>query len=180
MWWILNSWLCKIGQEGTDMKDKDLLLELLVSEYEDDAIAVLSKGGLFDEAKAKRWVPLGSMPNNQSIVHAQQSTAAAAVVEKFTNGLDAILLRRCKARGLNPRGGGVPQSMSKAVQQWLGDLGEKSPQEIRTLAEENLVLYATGSKSRPCLSFYDAGGPTAGELSEHILLAGLWQRRGGL
>jgi hypothetical protein len=147
------------------MIDKQLLLELLEAEYEDEAIAVLLKRGLFEEANSKRWVALGNMPNNQSIVHNQQSTPAAALVEKFTNGLDAILLRRCKAQGIDPRGLGAPVNMSKAVQKWFSDLDGKSPQEIRTLAEENLVLYATGSKSRPCLSFYDAG---EGQLPENF------------
>ena len=55
--------------------------------------------------------------------------------------------------------------MSKAVRKWFGDLSEKTPQEIRTIAEENLVLYATGSKSRPCLSIYDAG---EGQLPENF------------
>ena len=128
-------------------------------------IALLLRRGLFDEANSNRWVALGNMPNNQSIVHAQQSNPAAALVEKFTNGLDAILLRRCKAQGIDPRSLAAPANMSKAVQKWFGDLSEKSQQEIRALAEENLVLYATGSKSRPCLSFYDAG---EGQLPENF------------
>lgn len=147
------------------MIDKQLLLELLEAEYEDDAIALLSKRGLFEEANSKRWVALGNMPNNQSVVHAQQSSPAAALVEKFTNGLDAILLSRCKAQSIDPRSVAAPPNMSKAVQRWFGDLSEKPTQEIRALAEENLVLYATGSKSRPCLSFYDAG---EGQLPENF------------
>jgi hypothetical protein len=147
------------------MNDKELLGELLSAEYEEEAIAALAKRGLLDPSKSKRWVALGNMPNNQSVVHAQQSTAAAALVEKFTNGLDAILLRRCKAQALDPRSAGAPQSMSKAVQKWFGDLSEKTPQQIRAVAEENLVLYATGSKSRPCLSIYDAG---EGQLPENF------------
>ena len=139
------------------MIDKQLLLELLEAEFEDDAIALLLKRGLFEETNSKRWVALGNMPNNQSVVHAQQSTPAAALVEKFTNGLDAILLRRCKAQGIDPRSLAAPPTMGKAVQKWFGDLEGKSQQDVRALAEENLVLYATGSKSRPCLSFYDAG-----------------------
>ena len=105
------------------MNDKQLLLELLEAEYEDDAIGLLSKRGLFSEANSKRWVALGNMPNNQSVVHAQQSTPAAALVEKFTNGLDAILL--------DPRSLSAPQNMTKAVQKWFGDLSTKSQQEIR-------------------------------------------------
>ena len=147
------------------MNDKQLLMELLEAEYEDDVVAALLKRGLFEEANSKRWVPLGKMPNNQSIVQAQQSSPAAALVEKFTNGLDAILLRRCKAQGIDPRSVSAPVNMSKAVQKWFGDLSGKPPQEIRALAEENLVLYATGSKSRPCLSIYDAG---EGQLPENF------------
>jgi hypothetical protein len=137
------------------MEDEKLLLELLECECEDETILVLHRRGLLENTK--RWIPLGNMPNNQSIVHAQQSSPAAAIVEKFTNGLDAILLRRCKAEGIDPRGAAAPRNMSKAVHRWFGELGEKSTAEIREVAEENLVLYATGSKGRPCLSFYDAG-----------------------
>jgi hypothetical protein len=147
------------------MQDKELLLALLECEYEDDAIATLNKLGLFEPKNGKRWVALGNMANNQSVVHAQQSTAAAALVEKFTNGLDAILLRRCKAAGLNPRGGGAPHNMRNAVERWFGDLSEKSQTEIRTVAEDNLVLYGTGSKPRPCISIYDAG---EGQLAENF------------
>jgi hypothetical protein len=147
------------------MQDKELLLALLGCDYEDDAIATLSKRGLFDEKNAKRWVSLGNMPNNQSIVHAQQSTPAAALVEKFTNGLDAILLRKCKAEEIDPRSAAAPQSMRRAVERWYGDLSERTPAEIRVIAEDNLVLYATGSKSRPCLSFFDAG---EGQLPENF------------
>ncbi len=141
------------------MRDEALLQELLAADFEDEAIAALLKRGLFEEANSKRWVALGNMPNNQSVVHAQQSTPAAALVEKFTNGLDAILLRRCKAEAIDPRsiGAGAPPNMSKAVQKWFGDLNGKASQDVRPLAEENLVLYATGTKSRPCISIYDAG-----------------------
>lgn len=137
------------------MEDKVLLLELLNAETEQDALAVLVKRGLMDDAG--RWRALGNMPNNQSVVHAQQSNATAALVEKFTNGLDAVLLRRCKALSIDPRGADAPINMYKAVQDWFGDLTGKTKEQIRSLAEDSLILYATGSKSRPCLSFYDAG-----------------------
>lgn len=147
------------------MQDKELLLELLTADQERDAVWALETRNLFDAANAKRWVALGNMANNQSVVHAQQSTSAAALVEKFTNGLDAILLRKCKASGIDPRGSSAPLTMGGAVQRWFGDLSGKTPAEIRALAEENLVLYATGSKSRPCLSVYDAG---EGQLPENF------------
>jgi hypothetical protein len=143
------------------MNDATLLNELLEAENEDAVLHALeSRGLLKDEA---RWRYLGNMPNNQSIVLAQQSSAGAALVEKFTNGLDAILLKHCKANNIDPRGASAPQSMTEAIALWFGDLSEKEPAEIRDIAETNLILYATGSKQRPCLALYDAG---EGQLAE--------------
>ena len=137
------------------MNDKELLLELLAAEGEEAALAALSTRGLL--SNDSRWRAVGGVANNEAVILNQQSNAAASLVEKFTNGLDAILLRRCKAAGLDPRGPGAPQSMARAVQKFFGDLSEKTPQEIRALAEETLVLYSTGTRSRPCLALYDAG-----------------------
>src|SRR5258708_5426584 len=106
------------------MNDKELLLELLAAENEQDALAALERRKLLTDAS--RWRALGNMPNNQSVVHAQQSNPAAALVEKFTNGLDAILLRHCKAVGIDPRGVNAPKSMREAVQKFFGNLSEKN------------------------------------------------------
>jgi hypothetical protein len=146
------------------MRDRELLIELLAADTEEAVLAALNKRGLM--GKRERWRYLGNMPNNQSIVHAQQSTAAAALVEKYTNGVDALLLRNCKAKKIDPRGKEAPQSMSRAVELLLGPKAEQfanasrnknDRQVLREFAEQNLVLYATGTKARPSLSFYDAG-----------------------
>lgn len=143
------------------MRDESLLKDLLSAEDEATVVTILSSGGLFQTPH--RWRYLGNAPNNQSIVLAQQSSAAAALVEKCTNGVDAILLRYCKAAGVDPRGPAAPSTMSKAVEQYFADLADRSPADIRQVAEENLLLYATGSKARPSLSLYDAG---EGQLAE--------------
>jgi len=56
------------------VKDKQLLTELLAAETEEAALEILNKNGLLKDEK--RWRYLGDMPNNQSIVHNQQTTAA--------------------------------------------------------------------------------------------------------
>jgi hypothetical protein len=135
------------------MQARALLERLLEAESEEEVVNALNSEGLLQAND--RWRYLGNMPNNQSVVHGQQSTASAALVEKFTNGLDAILLRHCKAKGIDPRGPEAPASMADAIELYFGDLSDVT--KIRPLAEENLVLYATGSKQRPCLSLFDAG-----------------------
>ncbi|MBZ9732236.1 hypothetical protein LB534_00100 [Mesorhizobium sp. CA18] len=145
------------------MQNRDLLLDILAAESEADLIKVLSIDGVLEDSN--RWRPLGAFPNNQSIVHAQQSSPAAALVEKFTNSLDAILLKHCKTKKIDPRSAEAPQSMKIAVADYFGDLSQKSRDEIRSIAEDNLVLYATGGRSRPCLSIYDAG---EGQLAQNF------------
>lgn len=135
------------------MRDDTLLKELLEAEDEAAVIGALSKRELLKPSN--RWRYVGNMPNNQSIVHGQQSSPAAALVEKFTNAVDAILLRQCKAKGIDPRGSDAPQTMAKAVELFFGEMTAK--EDIRHFAEENMVLYATGSKARPSMSLYDAG-----------------------
>ncbi|HXE07041.1 MAG TPA: hypothetical protein VN612_04035 [Acidobacteriaceae bacterium] len=132
-----------------------LVTELLEAEDESAVLHALETRGLL--ADESRWKYLGNMPNNQSIVLNQQSSPGAALVEKFTNGLDAILLKHCKAQGINPRGPNAPASMADAITEWFGDLSDKDHGQIREIAENNLVLYATGSKPRPSLALYDAG-----------------------
>ena len=145
------------------MRDEALLSDLLEAENEAAVVAALNSKGLLQATN--RWRYLGNMPNNQSVVLNQQSTPAAALVEKFTNGLDAILLRHCKAKGIDPRSAAAPSTMGKATELFFGDIAERGDQEIRKIAEENMVLYATGSKARPSLSLYDAG---EGQLAENF------------
>jgi len=140
------------------MRAEALLHELLEAEDEDAVLSALNKRGLLENET--RWQYLGRMPNNQSVVHNQQSTAAAALVEKYTNAVDAILMRRCRADGMDPRGDAAYAkfpTMQHAVDSSFGDLTAESPEAIRRFAAEQLVLYATGSKDRPCLSLFDAG-----------------------
>lgn len=157
------------------MRDIELFNGLLAAETEDAVIKLLeSKGLSLTQPDSKRWPYLGGMPNNQSIVHAQQSTPTAALVEKFTNGQDALLLRYCKAKGLRPRAPSAPQSMALAIEMFLADkvdsfanaaIDVKAQAVLRSYAEDNLVLYATGTKARPSLSLYDNG---EGQLAENF------------
>lgn len=137
------------------MRDNQLLLDLLAAESEDAVLAVLRERKLLEDPK--RWVYVGDLPNNQSVILNQQSSPAAALVEKITNAIDAILLRRCRAAGIGPRSSGAPPSMADAVDEFFGDMADLPAEEIRRLAERSLVLYATGSKTRPCLSLFDDG-----------------------
>jgi hypothetical protein len=154
------------------MRDETLLHELLAADTEETVLAAFSKRDLLSDRS--RWHYLGNMPNNQSVVYAQQSTPAAALVEKYTNGVDAVLMRHCKALGIDPRGPDAPVSMARAIELFLSEMADTfananhsktSRDQLRHFAEQNLMLYATGTKARPSLSFYDAG---EGQLPKHF------------
>jgi hypothetical protein len=146
------------------MRDRELLLELLEAENEDAVLEALDRRGLLEAAAVERsWRLVGDMRNNHAIILAQQSSATAAFVEKYTNGVDAILIRLCKAAGIEPRGPKAPRDMQEAIERFFGDLEEKGQDAIRELAERELILYATGGRARPSLSLYDAG---EGQLAE--------------
>ena len=148
------------------MRDETLLNELLQADTELEALALLDTRDLLDPKNFKpRWRYLGGLPNNQAVVLTQQSFPGSALVEKYTNSVDSILLRRCKAAGIDPRSAGAPQNMQDAVEKFFGDLDEKNQDQIRALAEESVVLYATGRKDRPSLSLYDNG---EGQLGKHF------------
>jgi hypothetical protein len=149
------------------VNDRELLLELLEAESEREVLAALKKRGLLDDAFA-RWEYLGRMPNNQSVVHNQQSSPTAALVEKYVNGVDAILMRHCKSQRIDPRGETAYErfpTMQHIVEARFPEIPTMSAEDIRKLAANQLVLYATGSKERPCLSLYDDG---EGQLAENF------------
>jgi hypothetical protein len=81
------------------VNDKELLLQLLEAEYELEVVGLLTQRGLFEEANSKRWVALGNMPNNQSIVHAQQSSPAAALVENSQTDLTLSCFATARHKG---------------------------------------------------------------------------------
>ncbi len=136
-------------------ENRELLMDLLGAEDEESVVKVLKNWKLFSDET--RWRPLGDMGNNMSIVQNQQSNAMAALVEKLTNSIDAILMRHVQAKEIDPRSKKAPQSMAKAVELAFGDITDMKGDAVRKMAEEHLVLYATGSKSRPCLNLYDNG-----------------------
>ncbi len=47
--------------------------------------------------------------------------------------------------------------MAEAIDTFFDDLEGRGPEAIRDVADQHLVLYATGAKARPSLSLYDAG-----------------------
>ena len=97
------------------MAYEELFTDLLKAEREEDVTDALTVFGL-DKFSDSNWLPYGGIENNYGIIGAQQADAIGALVEKVVNSIDAILMRECFARNLDPRSNLVPRSMSEAAE----------------------------------------------------------------
>jgi len=104
------------------------------------------------------WHPLGGSENNFGVIENQQSSPIAALIEKITNSIDAILLRKCLETGIDPKSDAAPHSMEEAIKlffkteqhSWhLGEFRQKQAEEIQILAD--------GPKLNTSLTIYDNG-----------------------
>src|SRR5438874_5904251 len=65
-----------------------------------------------------QWEPLGKNQNNFGVIENQQASPVAALIEKITNCIDAILMRRCFEEGIDPKSNDAPRTMAEAVERF--------------------------------------------------------------
>ena len=106
------------------------------------------------------WTPYGGDDTNFSVFDNQQPNPVSALIEKITNSIDSVLLKRCKLCDIDPMSKKAPQSMNKAVEKFFnitdGELGEITPKERKELSE-NIQLIATGEEKNPDILIFDNG-----------------------
>jgi len=153
------------------MKNRTIFDESVQQDSEAGVIKVLKKHGLWD---SKHWKVLGDNPQNQSIVHTQQSEAMSALAEKVTNAVDAVLENKMRSKGIDPASPDAPQSVKESVQKFMGivdgDLSKLNAKSLRELAEENIHLTATGDNKEVCYTIIDRGvGQTPKDMESTFL-----------
>lgn len=143
---------------STDLKE---LFQLLFNApTEDDLDNVMHKYPVvFDR---KNWVPLGHNESNYGIIENQQSNPIAALVEKVTNSIDALLMRKCIEQGINPKSTSAPKTMDDAIEKFYPDnknwdlatFRRKQAGEIQVVAdgpprESSVIIYDNGEGQHP-------------------------------
>lgn len=106
---------------------------------------------------SKNWKPLGQNPSNYGVIENQQSNPIAALIEKITNSLDAILTRKCIEAGIDPKSSSAPRSMEDAVKLFFKDSSSWDLPTFRRAQSEELQIIADGPKLAPSLVIYDNG-----------------------
>ena len=107
--------------------------------------------------KNENWEPLGKNQSNYGVIENQQSNPIAALIEKITNSIDAILTRKCLEAGLEPFSTLAPKSMEDAIGRYFENSSDWDLPSFRKQQSENLQIIADGPRKRSSLIIYDDG-----------------------
>ncbi|MAN87918.1 MAG: hypothetical protein CL555_14130 [Algoriphagus sp.] len=108
--------------------------------------------------KNENWKPIGGTESNFSIIENQQSNPIAALVEKVTNSIDAILMIKCLELNLDPKDKVAPKSMDDAIDKFYGK--EAKNWDLRTFRRsqsEEIQILADGPTKESAVIIYDNG-----------------------
>ena len=98
------------------VSEKELFFELYYAKDEAELLEVIGRyPNLFDDSN---WKPLDNNPSNYGIVKNQQSNPIAALIEKVTNSIDALLTKKCYECGVNPKSPDAPRTMNEAIEKF--------------------------------------------------------------
>ncbi len=120
---------------------------------------------IFDDLN---WKPLGQNQSNYGVVKNQQSNPIAALIEKATNSIDAILTKKCLEKGIDPKSADAPKSMDEAIDlffpnnNWdINSFRKSQSEEIQIIADgkgprnqknqfpTSVIIYDNGEGQHP-------------------------------
>lgn len=137
------------------VKQRDLFDALVGAQHEAAVSEILEEYGLAERSDV--WTPYGDNESNYGIVENQQDHAVPALVEKITNGIDAILERRCFEEGIDPRSSEAPRSIAEAIERFFPDHKHWDIIEKRREQAHDLQIVADGPRGDTSLLVYDDG-----------------------
>ncbi|RJO62134.1 hypothetical protein C4544_00690 [candidate division WS5 bacterium] len=133
-----------------------ILFDSLFSAPTEEAVdaVIQSHPDLF---KNENWFPLGGDENMFGVVRNQQSNPIAAIVEKVTNSIDAILIKRCYEAGIEPKSPEAPKSMEEAIRIFFTENKQWDLQTFRRKQAEEIQVVADGPPRNTSVIIYDNG-----------------------
>ncbi len=142
----------------SNVETKTLCIALAKADSEEEVLSLLKKAKYWDNRLV--WQEYGHDEMNFSTIGNQQSSPDAALVEKLVNSIDAVLLRECLRRGIDPKSKAAPQSIGQAVKDFF-DVADgrlsSADERVRSELAKNILLIATGQKSNPSYTIVDQG-----------------------
>ena len=151
------------------MKIKQLFFDLYMAPVEAEVEKVLRRYSLLNDPA--NWRPYGGNESNFGVVENQQASPIPALIEKITNGIDAILMRACLEHGIDPRSHQAPRSIDDALRQFFPNHKNWDLPGARREQAERLQILADGPRRETSLIIYDDGEGQAPEDFEGTFLS---------
>ena len=105
----------------------------------------------------ENWHPLGGNENNFGVIENQQSAPIAALIEKITNSIDAVLMKKCLEADIDPKSNQAPQSMEEARTNFFPNHRDWDLATSRNQQAESIQILADGPRGKTSLIIYDDG-----------------------
>ena len=137
------------------MNLKDLFFDLYCAPVEAHVEEILNRLGFIQNPD--NWRPFGQTESNFSVVENQQASPIPALIEKITNGVDAILMRMCMERDIDPRSEAAPRSIEDALNRFFPHHKNWDLASERNKQAESLQIIADGPRKETSLIIYDDG-----------------------
>jgi len=154
-----------------DLVSNKKLFELLYGAgTEDELYRIIKKyPEIFDN---ENWSPLGQNSSNYSIVKNQQANPIAALIEKITNSIDAILTKKCLESGIDPKAPEAPRSINAAIEQFFaGEHKQWDLDSFRRQQAKDIQIVADGTPRNTSVIIYDNGEGQQPEKFEKTFLS---------
>lgn len=134
---------------------KNLFMRLLQAGTENEVQTILDAEGLSSDPS--KWTPYGDNESFYGVVENQQAHPVPALVEKITNGIDAILEKRVLQDGLDIRSPAAPRSVNEALDRYFPDHRNWDLGDARRRQAGELQIVASGPRRDTSLLVYDDG-----------------------
>lgn len=134
---------------------RELFNALFKAGTEEEVDKIFSKFNFLNEEK--NWKPLGDNESNYGVVKNQQAAPIAALIEKITNSIDAILTRKCLEANCNPESSDAPKSMEEAIKEFFPDHDNWDLPTFKKKQAESIQILADGPRMNTSLTIYDDG-----------------------
>ena len=93
-------------------ESKDVLMKLISATSQEEVTHLIDTHPFF---KNCRWRPYGDNPFNGGAIKGQAPDPVGALVEKITNGIDALLTKMCWDNKIDPTSAEAPQNQPSPV-----------------------------------------------------------------
>ncbi len=156
-------------KSGSSLTSKHLFEQLYTAPTEEAVDEII---GIYPAVFAENnWHPYGDDESFYGVIENQQASPIPALVEKITNSIDALLMRKCYEAGIRPKSDKAPRSMEEAIKQFFPNYKQWDLPSFRRQQAEHIQIIADGPRFNTSLIIYDDGEGQHPEDFEKTLLS---------